>query len=221
MGWQEILRLPPSNPGFGVLLGALATSMISTACIMWMYNAFYGSHHIGAGVNRAFLLGGPAITILFLITQSSIPLALGALGILSVVRFRVPVKDPAEAGFILLILATSLASATLNYWVAGAMLALALAALAIQSVARTRGTGAGRGYLLASLYGADALVSQQKLSDFLAKRLPGVHLESVSSVDGRLSLHYQFSKNAAMDWGTLLRGANEAVAPTRADILVS
>ncbi|NTV32517.1 MAG: hypothetical protein HGA50_04415, partial [Deltaproteobacteria bacterium] len=42
--------------------------------------------HIGAGVHRMFLIGGPAITVLFLALQTSIPLSLGLLGALSELR---------------------------------------------------------------------------------------------------------------------------------------
>jgi len=65
-----------------------------------MYQIFYGSRYIGAGVHRIFIIGGPVITALFLVIQSSIPLSLGLLGALSFVRFRTPVKDPAEIGFL-------------------------------------------------------------------------------------------------------------------------
>ena len=45
------------------------------------------------------------VTVLFLGIQTSIPLSLGLLGALSFVRFRTPVKDPAEIGFLLVLIA--------------------------------------------------------------------------------------------------------------------
>jgi hypothetical protein len=82
-------------------------SLIAAIAIYFTYQVFYGSRYIGAGVHRTFILGGPSITALFLAIQTSIPLSLGLLGALSFVRFRTPVKDPAEIGFLLLLIATS------------------------------------------------------------------------------------------------------------------
>jgi hypothetical protein len=57
---------------------------------------------------------GPAVTTIFLTVQFSLPLSLGLLGALSIVRFRTPIKEPEEIGFILLLIASSIAIATYN-----------------------------------------------------------------------------------------------------------
>jgi hypothetical protein len=69
---------------------ALSASLLASIAVYLMYHLFYGSRTMGAVVNRTFLLGGPAVTALFLGIQSSIPLSLGLLGALSFVRFRTP-----------------------------------------------------------------------------------------------------------------------------------
>ena len=84
---------------------AIGFSLLASIIAYLMYQLFYGSRYIGAGVHRTFLIGGPAITPLFLGIQVSIPLSLGLLGALSFVRFRTPIKDPAEIGFLLLLIA--------------------------------------------------------------------------------------------------------------------
>jgi hypothetical protein len=78
------------------IMVALGFSLIASVAVYIIYHLFYGSRNIGAGVDRCFIVIGPAITALFLGIQSSIPLSLGLLGALSFVRFRTPVKDPAE-----------------------------------------------------------------------------------------------------------------------------
>ena len=45
---------------------AIGFSLIASIVAYLMYQLFYGSRHIGAGVHRTFILGGPAITALFL-----------------------------------------------------------------------------------------------------------------------------------------------------------
>ena len=60
--WEAITRI-----GFSLLASIIA---------YLLYQLFYGSRHIGAGVHRTFLIGGPAITMIFLVIQTSIPLGL-------------------------------------------------------------------------------------------------------------------------------------------------
>ena len=109
--WQSML----SSLTFTEAFIAIGFSVVFSLVVYFMYQLFYGSRHIGAGVHRMFLLGGPAITMLFLGIQTSIPLSLGLLGALSFVRFRTPVKDPAEIGFLLLLIASSIGASSGNF----------------------------------------------------------------------------------------------------------
>jgi len=43
------------------------------------------------------------------------PLSLGLLGALSIIRFRTPIKEPEEVGFIMLVIAASIICATFNF----------------------------------------------------------------------------------------------------------
>src|SRR4030066_865209 len=101
--------------GIWEIVVALGFSFVASVVTYLMYQVFYGSRHIGAGVHRTFIIGGPAITTLFLGIQVSIPLSLGLLGALSFVRFRTPIKDPAEIGFLLLLIASSIGADTNNF----------------------------------------------------------------------------------------------------------
>lgn len=92
----------------------LLTSLIASLFISHLYLRFYGSKGTGSTLHRAFPLLGVAITAIFVSLQFSIPLSLGLLGALSIVRFRTPIKDPEEVGFILLVIASSLTCATFN-----------------------------------------------------------------------------------------------------------
>src|SRR4030043_660931 len=104
---EELTKAFQSKLGLWEALIPIGFSLIAAVIAYFMYQFFYGSRHIGAGVHRTFLIGGPAITALFLGIQTSIPLSLGLLGALSFVRFRTPIKDPAEIGYLLLLIATS------------------------------------------------------------------------------------------------------------------
>jgi len=188
---------------------AIGFSLLMSLICYWMYQVFYGSRHIGAGVHRTFIIGGPAITALFLGIQTSIPLSLGLLGALSFVRFRTPVKDPAEIGFLLLLIASSIGAATGNYLVTGLLFVLVFVALGIGWLSRNRLSLSGRGRLMLSVEQATFEKIEDELNSLLSKRLGGGwRLETMSVVDSRVSLHYQYRSRAGFDWAAFTRDLN-------------
>jgi hypothetical protein len=68
---EELRSIFESPLGFWEALVPVAFSLLLSFLVYAMYKIFYSSRHIGAGVNRTFLLGGPAITMLFLVIQTS------------------------------------------------------------------------------------------------------------------------------------------------------
>ena len=114
-------------PFFFIML----TSLIMALFISHLYLRFYGSKGTGSTLHRAFPLLGVAITAIFVSLQFSIPLSLGLLGALSIVRFRTPIKDPEEVGFILLVIASSLTCATFNLPFLSVIMVVAILGLTI------------------------------------------------------------------------------------------
>jgi hypothetical protein len=103
-----------TDVGLLPFLFLMLASLLASLFISHLYVRFYGSKGTGSTLHRAFPLLGLSITSIFISLQFSIPLSLGLLGALSIVRFRTPIKDPEEVGFILLVIATSLTCATFN-----------------------------------------------------------------------------------------------------------
>jgi hypothetical protein len=174
----------------------IGISLAASVVVYLMYHLFYGSRNIGAGVDRCFILGGPAITALFLGIQSSIPLSLGLLGALSFVRFRTPVKDSAEIGFLLLLIASSIGIATKTYAIVIVLFAAALLALTVQYLVRTRFSLRRFTNLILSLESDTYSRIEDALNRFMNQQLDNVSVKTVSVMDGRVSLHYQFRKKA-------------------------
>jgi hypothetical protein len=110
-------------------LAMLAVSLAASLFISALYLIFYQNRATGSQINRAFPLLGIAITTLFVSIQFSLPLSLGLLGALSIVRFRTPIKEPEEIGFLMLVIASSIAIATANFKFMMILLAAAVAAL--------------------------------------------------------------------------------------------
>ena len=111
---------------FGLLI--IASIIISIAC-SHLYLLFFDKNSTGSRIYRAFPLMGPAITCIFLTVQFSLPLSLGLLGALSIVRFRTPIKEPEEIGFILLLIACSLSVASFHLMFAITLFVLAFLTL--------------------------------------------------------------------------------------------
>ena len=220
MNWQDIINLfqrgiPLSFTEVGVaLVFALACSIVA----ILMYNYFYGRENVGAGVQRSFLLMGPAITALFLGIQFSLPLSLGLLGALSIIRFRTPVKDPAEIGFVMLLIAAAIGSATFNYLLVGILFVLAF--LALLGLRLSRRQSSGRSSLIVTLDSPDHAGLEGKLTAFIASKLRGVRLESISTLADTTSLHYQFNKRTGFEWGAFTDELSKVAAPAKVSVFI-
>jgi hypothetical protein len=217
---EELTTLWESAVGVEEALIAIGFSLLAAIVIYFMYQFFYGSRHIGAGVHRTFLIGGPAITVLFLGIQTSIPLSLGLLGALSFVRFRTPVKDPAEIGFLLLLIASSIGAATSNFLITTILFAVVFVALGIQWLTRNRLTLFGRGHLMISVEQSSFPTLERKLTAFLKERLRGLSLETMSTVDDRVGLHYQYRRQSGYDWAAFTSELNQLAKPAKIEVFI-
>ena len=117
----------------------MAVSLAGSLLASWLYLLFYSSRATGSQVHRAFPLLGLSITAIFVCIQFSLPLSLGLLGALSIVRFRTPIKEPEEIGFIMLVIAASIATATFKLAFVGILFAIAVVALLVQTSGRKFG----------------------------------------------------------------------------------
>lgn len=112
--------------GFLVLM---LISLASSLYISGLYMTFYQNRATGTQLHRVFPLLGISVTTLFVAIQFSLPLSLGLLGALSIVRFRTPIKEPEEIGFLMLLIAAAIATATANVKFLAILLTVATAAL--------------------------------------------------------------------------------------------
>jgi hypothetical protein len=196
---NELGNILNSPIGFWDALVPVAFSLLLSLAVYVIYWFFYASRHIGAGVNRLFLIGGPAITMLFLVIQASVPLGLGLLGALSFIRFRTPIKDPAEIGFILLMIAGSIGAATGNYLITGILFTMVFMTLGVQWFMRNRFKVSSLSHMIITLDQGAFKDLEAGLNSFLRGHLPDLRLETMSVVDDRVNLHYQYQRQASFD----------------------
>ncbi len=201
-------------------LAIIAFSLLASVAAYFMYQLFYGSRNIGAGVHRTFIIGGPAITTLFLGIQFSIPLSLGLLGALSFVRFRTPVKDPAEIGFLLLLIASSIGAATHLFLITTILYGIVFAALGIQWLTRNRFSLLSQGHLMIALDQSAYTGIEERLGDLLERNLRGARLETMSVLEDRVSLYYQYRTQPGFNWTAFTGELNRLAAPAKLELFI-
>ena len=177
----------------GLFVSALLAAIIAAFAASFLYRFFYERRGTGSQVHRAFPLLAVSITTLFIGVQISIPLSLGLLGSLSIIRFRTPVKEPEEVGFIMLVIAASIAAATFNF-----MLIVYLYVAAVLCLVIMRGTASLRwlkrdGLLVLSLPQAEAEASIGAVRAYLDEHLREARLESVATHAGTTTYQFVFS----------------------------
>jgi hypothetical protein len=170
----------------------MAVSLFSSLFISYLYVHFYSNRATGSQVHRAFPLLGISITAIFVTIQFSLPLSLGLLGALSIVRFRTPIKEPEEIGFIMLVIATSIAVATFKLSFVGVIFVVALAALFGQSLTRRFMGADADGTIVISLPARGKSPDPAAITALLRRRLPKAKLESVSQSDSEMVVSYNF-----------------------------
>jgi hypothetical protein len=210
---------------------AVSGSASGSYCCDWILNDSFGSYFVDVPhilrleayrcrSSRTFLIGGPAVTALFLGIQVSIPLSLGLLGALSFVRFRTPVKDPAEIGYLLLLIAASIGAATNNYLLTTLLFVIVFIALSIQWLAGNRLTFSRRGQLMISVDQASFPDLETKLTAFLKERLRGLSLETTSVLENRVSLHYQYRQRRDFDSAAFIGDITRMAGLAKIEIFV-
>jgi hypothetical protein len=209
-----------SPVSFGDALIAIGFSLLASIIAYLMYQFFYGSQNIGAGVHRTFIIGGPAITTLFLGIQTSIPLSLGLLGALSFVRFRTPVKDPAEIGFLLLLIASSIGAATGNFLVTTILYVIVFIALGVQWLTRNRFSLFPQGHLMIGLDQSAYSDIETRMNSLLNNRLRGLRLETMSVLEDRVNLFYQYRSQRDFDWTAFTSELNQVATPAKLEVFI-
>lgn len=191
---NELTVSPTAQLSLSGFLVALTVSIFTAGVVAVLYQLFYENKATGAQIHRAFLLMGPSITALFIAIQYSLPLSLGLLGALSIIRFRTPIKEPEEIAFIMLLIASSVICATFQYGLLIALLVLATIALLIQRyVGFLTVSGRRSGSVVVTTEGEEDEALLGKISDLVSEHLRSPKLEHLTATQDGNSVHYVFS----------------------------
>lgn len=214
---SELLQQLSQGAGFTLDLEGfavcLALSFLFSIATELMYLVFYENRGSGSQIHRGFLLIGPSITLLFICVQLSLPLSLGLLGALSIVRFRTPIKEPEEVGFLMLLIASSIGISTFNFRFVALLYGAVLVILVLKRVVpMPRGPWSRReGILLLNLEDEVYEARGEELDALLSRSFTGLRLDSVTSAEGTTNLQYLFSRGDVEAWSRVQREIREAI----------
>ena len=185
--WQNL-----DQSSFFAYMLAIGLSLVFAGLLDLLYRAYFLKDGRGVQVNRAFILIAPAVTAIFLVIQFSLPLSLGLLGALSFVRFRTPIKEPEEIGFILLVIACSLACAVFRFEVSLLLIAVTAAACFIKQYGILSGWFLKRPRIDLFVTGSpqNDINASRDLSAVISKFKVDHQLISKSTLEGETSFHF-------------------------------
>lgn len=185
----------------------MLVSLVTSLFVSILYLHFYGSRATGSQIHRSFPLLGLAVTAIFVCIQFSLPLSLGLLGALSIVRFRTPIKEPEEIGFIMVIISSSIAIATLNFGFLAIMLFFfILALLALTFGPKWVRRDIQDGVIVLTIPTSEFTAKSSALFDLLEQDLVSGRLESITKSDADSIISYSF-KELEKDSAAKLQGA--------------
>ena len=155
--------------------------------------------------------------------NSPYPFPLGLLGALSIVRFRTPIKEPEEVGFILLLIASSIGIATFNFAFVGILYVSVFLILLIRTfLRRKKGWLQSKGGVL--LLNMDQQHFREKgdqLNTYLGQHFSGLRLESINSTEGTANLQFIFNNSTNKSWSDFERNLKEVVPYNQMNLYLS
>ncbi|MCP4609828.1 MAG: DUF4956 domain-containing protein [Planctomycetes bacterium] len=174
---------------------ALTVSAVVGSIVSGLYQMFYENRATGSQIHRCFLLMSPAITAIFIAIQFSLPLSLGLLGALSIVRFRTPIKEPEEVGFLMLLIASAVVCATFQFLLLVVLLVLAVIVLALQRLSpHLLRSKRKDGVLLITLASGITNEAKDEILKLLGTRLSNGRIEGISQCENLTTIHYSFTR---------------------------
>ncbi|NLV68076.1 MAG: DUF4956 domain-containing protein [Spirochaetes bacterium] len=181
--------------GFLPFLLLLVLSLVAAMIVSYLYLKFYKNRATGSQIHRAFPLLGIAVTAIFICIQFSLPLSLGLLGALSIVRFRTPIKEPEEIGFIMVVISTSICCATFNIlFLCLILLVTYIALLMLQKGPRFMKGRLNDGVIIVTIPSQNFKEKAREVIELLRSVLPTGKIESLVENRDETVVSYSFTK---------------------------
>lgn len=195
----------------------LGVALVSGIFIAHLYRYFFSGRSTGSQIHRAFPMLSISVTAIFITIQFSLPLSLGLLGALSIVRFRTPIKEPEEIGFLMLVIAASLICATFNYAFLGVMLMVAVGGLLLL---RTGWLNQAHedGLVIVTLGREEFQEKYQQILEYLGTTTRRGKIDSISKTADSSIISYSFRSLGGGEMNELQAGLDRLVGGAAYDI---
>ncbi len=172
----------------------LLLSAVVSFFLSYLYLTFYKNRATGSQIHRSFPLLGISITTIFICIQFSLPLSLGLLGALSIVRFRTPIKEPEEIGFLMVVIASAICCATFNITFLGILIALTyLCLLFLNKGPQLIKRRLNDGLIMVTLPTNDFKKTGEQIIAYLEKNIDKGRLDSITENDTESVVSYSFT----------------------------
>jgi len=126
---DELIRESLQNPAmvsqFGIwkLLAALALTLFLCLLLTYIYRETHRGLSYSVSLVHTIIIMGVTISLIMVIIGSNIARAFALVGALSIIRFRNPIKDSRDVGFIFMAMAIGMATGT-GFYLAAVVFAL-------------------------------------------------------------------------------------------------
>jgi hypothetical protein len=200
------------NTKLFVFMMVLTVSVFFSFVLSGLYVYFAKKRFVNdINLYKLYPLLALSTTSIFASLQFSIPLSLGLLGSLSIVRFRTPIKDPLEIGFILLVLASSLLAATANFSLLIAVIVISTIVLYIihRDPFGLLNNDSGNGVLMVILSKEDQRTREKEIHDIFSRKKLDGEIDSMTEQGNIFTLVFRFRKLELED----LREIKEKLGP--------
>ncbi len=205
----DLVREPDVAMDGTVFCLLLGVSLVLSLGLSLLYRIFYEDRATGSQIHRSFVLIGPAITALFVAIQFSLPLSLGLLGALSIIRFRTPIKEPEEVGFIMLLCACAVVIATMQFVLLFALLVAVIIGLLLRRLRFLRQGSRQDGIVLVTYSVSREGEAFRSIRDLCEKALTRCRLESLATNEGVKTAQFSFLGLSADAMETLSSGLSD------------
>ena len=127
---KESLRDPAMLGQFGIwkLLAALSLTLFLCLILTYFYRETHRGLSYSVSLTHTIIIMGVTISLIMVIIGSNIARAFALVGALSIIRFRNPVKDARDVGFIFMAMAIGMATGT-GFYLAAVVFALFVCAM--------------------------------------------------------------------------------------------
>ena len=187
------------------MLSSLLICLILVSLVGWFYKKYSislgGKMHIGS----VLPLIGLTVFLVITVVKSSLALSLGLVGALSIVRFRTPIKEPEELGYLFLTIAIGLGLGA-GFQITTVVIVLIILGYLYLTLNKRNQSGLDGEYTLVLNITEDKF---KEIASLIEHQTVASKLIRMESIDGKINIFYNISTSDTFDLQDLLTNLKE------------